>query len=178
MMASSDTYREYATVLTELAEQHCQGRLAFFHEGGYSALYVPFCGLAVVEAISGEKSSSGDPLLYEVYDVTGEGVHVSSHELTHASILLRRWRDGEGRSFKIISARLLTKWFRRWLSLLPKAITEGTEGTALLTMRDGTLSKRDRVTSESCHFASRPCIALCAANREHMSRQLGTMEWT
>ena len=36
-----------------LADDLCGGRLAVIHEGGYAEAYVPFCGLAVVEALSG-----------------------------------------------------------------------------------------------------------------------------
>jgi hypothetical protein len=30
------------------------GRVVMSHEGGYSPVYVPFCGLAVLEAMSGQ----------------------------------------------------------------------------------------------------------------------------
>lgn len=33
------------------------------HEGGYAESYVPFCGLAVMEALSGVKTEVEDPLL-------------------------------------------------------------------------------------------------------------------
>ena len=41
-------------------------RIAFFHEGGYSEVYVPFCGLAVIEELSNERGDYSDPFLYEV----------------------------------------------------------------------------------------------------------------
>jgi hypothetical protein len=31
------------------------------HEGGYSATYVPYCGLAVIEELSGHKTPIDDP---------------------------------------------------------------------------------------------------------------------
>lgn len=40
----------------EAAMKHCLGRLVAVHEGGYSELYVPFCGLAVIEQLAGVKS--------------------------------------------------------------------------------------------------------------------------
>ena len=41
----------------------CGGKLVVAHEGGYSDIYVPFCGLAVVEALLGTRSAVIDPLL-------------------------------------------------------------------------------------------------------------------
>lgn len=38
------------------AERHCQGRVVAVHEGGYSELYVPFCGLAVIEQLARTRS--------------------------------------------------------------------------------------------------------------------------
>ena len=43
------------------ADRHCDGRLVICHEGGYSAGYVPFCGTAILEALSGEESTIVDP---------------------------------------------------------------------------------------------------------------------
>ena len=42
----------------------CGGRLVASHEGGYSAGHVPFCGLAVIEALSGESAGMEDPFAY------------------------------------------------------------------------------------------------------------------
>lgn len=61
MMVTSSTYRTMTAGLVELADQLCGGRLAMSHEGGYSPVYVPFCGLAVVEALSGLSSGIADP---------------------------------------------------------------------------------------------------------------------
>ena len=46
-----------------VAERQCDGRLVVAHEGGYSSAYVPFCGLAIVEALSGIESGVEDPML-------------------------------------------------------------------------------------------------------------------
>ena len=37
----------------EVAAEVCGGRLLMSHEGGYSSFYVPYCGLAVIEQMSG-----------------------------------------------------------------------------------------------------------------------------
>eukprot|EP00775_Hariotina_reticulata_P006585 gene6585-6813_t len=51
----------FMRVLQQQAEQHCSGRLVAVHEGGYSELYVPFCGLAVIEQMSSIKTKVDDP---------------------------------------------------------------------------------------------------------------------
>ena len=33
------------------------------HEGGYSQVYVPWCGLATVETLSGHRTAAEDPYL-------------------------------------------------------------------------------------------------------------------
>ena len=40
------------------------GRLVASHEGGYSAGHVPFCGLSVIEALSGLSAGIDDPFAY------------------------------------------------------------------------------------------------------------------
>ena len=62
-MATSETYRELARLTVGLAEELCGGRLLALHEGGYSTAYVPFCGLATLEAMSGIKTAIDDPYL-------------------------------------------------------------------------------------------------------------------
>ena len=57
MMAYSETFREMTALLLEAADELCEGRLVLSHEGGYSPTYVPFCGLAVVEELSGKTSA-------------------------------------------------------------------------------------------------------------------------
>jgi hypothetical protein len=54
------------------AARHCGGKLLFFHEGGYSAYYVPFCGLAVVEELAGVTTKVVDPELEEHCKVSRE----------------------------------------------------------------------------------------------------------
>lgn len=63
MMATSDTFRQMARQLLSLADDLCGGRLLVVHEGGYSEVQVPFCGLAVVEELLGQRSPAVDPLL-------------------------------------------------------------------------------------------------------------------
>lgn len=66
MIVNADCYRTMTQQLMEEAEKLCQGRLVFVHEGGYSESYVPFCGLAVIEALSGQTSPVIDTLGKEI----------------------------------------------------------------------------------------------------------------
>ena len=63
LLLHSDTFRELTAVTMSLAEELCGGRLVLVHEGGYSEAYVPFCGLAVVETLSGCRTEAADPAL-------------------------------------------------------------------------------------------------------------------
>lgn len=72
MMAHSDTFREMTRMLLEVADDLCSGRLVMSHEGGYSPIYVPFCGLAVMEELSGRRSIAGDPFLAHVSTAGGQ----------------------------------------------------------------------------------------------------------
>jgi acetoin utilization deacetylase AcuC-like enzyme len=65
MMLCSQSYREFAHQLCAAADRNCGGRIVFAHEGGYSKDYVPFCGLAVIEAISGRKTEVVDHYVAE-----------------------------------------------------------------------------------------------------------------
>jgi acetoin utilization deacetylase AcuC-like enzyme len=63
MMLHSECYRSLTASLLEAADRHAGGRLVVIHEGGYSPAYVPFCALAVLEQLSGERTDVVDPFL-------------------------------------------------------------------------------------------------------------------
>lgn len=63
MMLHSGCYRRMTRILMEVADEVCGGRLVLSHEGGYSPSYVPYCGLAVMEELSGISSGVEDPWL-------------------------------------------------------------------------------------------------------------------
>lgn len=52
MLATADTFRQMTLQVMEAADRLCDGRLVLVHEGGYSEVYVPFCGHAVIEALT------------------------------------------------------------------------------------------------------------------------------
>ena len=61
MMVSSEGYRKMTRLLMKAADDLCGGRLVMSHEGGYSSMYVPYCGLAVMEELSGIRTHVEDP---------------------------------------------------------------------------------------------------------------------
>ena len=86
MMLSSDAFREMAEKLIAVAERSpdCNGRVIFAHEGGYSKDYVPFCGVAVVEALLGQRSTVEDPCLCEVNNWGYQACQPHQQELINA----------------------------------------------------------------------------------------------
>ncbi|MEM6371656.1 MAG: class II histone deacetylase [Pseudomonadota bacterium] len=62
MLATADTFRQMTLKIKALADHLCDGKLVMVHEGGYSEIYVPFCGHAVIEALSGSKITAPDPM--------------------------------------------------------------------------------------------------------------------
>jgi acetoin utilization deacetylase AcuC-like enzyme len=63
MMMTSTGYRKLTKMVMEVAADVCAGRLVLEHEGGYSSAYVPFCGLAILEELSGISTGVEDPFL-------------------------------------------------------------------------------------------------------------------
>jgi len=78
MMVTSTAYRKMTRIMLELADEMTGGKLVLTHEGGYSAAYVPYCGLAVMEELSGITSSIQDPFA-EIVDGSG-GHQLYAHQ--------------------------------------------------------------------------------------------------
>ena len=51
----------FAHEILNVADEVCNGRAVFAHEGGYSPVHVPFCGVAVLEELSGARTDVVDP---------------------------------------------------------------------------------------------------------------------
>ena len=60
-LAHSGTFADMTTMIMDAADDLCDGRLVLVHEGGYAEAVVPFCGLAVMEKLSGIDTSVEDP---------------------------------------------------------------------------------------------------------------------
>ena len=63
MLCSAATFRQMTKKIMAAADRLCDGRLVLVHEGGYSEVYVPFCGHAVLEELSGAPVTAPDPLV-------------------------------------------------------------------------------------------------------------------
>lgn len=61
MLLVANHYRQMTQRVMQAAEDLCGGRLAVIHEGGYSDFYVPLCGVAVIEQLSGITTTVRDP---------------------------------------------------------------------------------------------------------------------
>lgn len=72
MMATVDTFRQMTRMVMDVAEEVCAGKLVLVHEGGYSEVYVPFCGHAVVQELSGSAIDAPDPMA-ELYKLRQPG---------------------------------------------------------------------------------------------------------
>jgi acetoin utilization deacetylase AcuC-like enzyme len=84
MMAYSETYRAMTRMLMAAADALCGGRLVLSHEGGYAPTYVPFCGLAVMEELSGVKTPVNDPMAPRAVSAGGQELQ------PHQDAIIRR----------------------------------------------------------------------------------------
>ena len=99
MMAYSETFREMTGLLLEAADDLCEGRLVLSHEGGYSPTYVPFCGLAVVEELSGKTSGAADPMGDNAAGAGGQDLQPHQQtRISEAATMVDRLRSLEGLS--------------------------------------------------------------------------------
>ena len=61
MLATAETFQMMTRQVLALADEVCGGKLVMVHEGGYSETYVPFCGHAVLQEMSGSQICAPDP---------------------------------------------------------------------------------------------------------------------
>ncbi|MBR9762491.1 MAG: class II histone deacetylase [Rhodobacteraceae bacterium] len=66
MLCTAETFGAMTGQLMQAAERLCEGRLLLVHEGGYSEVYVPFCGHRVLEVLSGSDRVVPDPMAQTV----------------------------------------------------------------------------------------------------------------
>ncbi len=87
MLLSASAFGEMTGRLLDAAARLCDGRLIAAHEGGYSAGHVPFCGLAVIEKLSGLSAGIEDPFAY-LDQVTGQELQPHQRDAVEASARL------------------------------------------------------------------------------------------
>jgi acetoin utilization deacetylase AcuC-like enzyme len=89
MQLRSVDYRVLTDALIAATGRICGGRLVLCHEGGYSAVYVPFCGAAIVEGLLGIGPVVVDPFLGEDLEALATRPALA-HELTAVEAARRR----------------------------------------------------------------------------------------
>jgi len=95
MLCHSETFRALARMTVELADHLCAGRLVALHEGGYSTAHVPFCGLAVIEELTGHRTSVTDPLVAVFENMPGQLVQPHQRAvIDRAAMLVERVGPG------------------------------------------------------------------------------------
>ena len=57
MLITAEGYKTLTRKLMDVADEVCGGKLMMTHEGGYNATYAPFCGLFVLQELSGVTNS-------------------------------------------------------------------------------------------------------------------------
>ncbi|MEO5633542.1 class II histone deacetylase [Gaiella sp.] len=87
MLLPAAAFGEMTRRLLDAADRICGGRLVASHEGGYSAGHVPFCGLAVVEAMSGLSAGIDDPFAY-LAGVPGQEITAHQQDAVDAAAAL------------------------------------------------------------------------------------------
>lgn len=108
MLLSSADFRLMIAQVAQLAVQWCDSKFVVCHEGGYAPTYVPFCGVAVLEEMSGLQPVVADPFLARFTGVGYEGLQ--SHQsaaidevvAVHAALskVSKRFWAYEGRSIE------------------------------------------------------------------------------
>ena len=87
-MMTAGGYRQLTQLVLDAADRLCDGRVVMTHEGGYSAAYVPFCGLAVVEAMAGISTGVDDPFDPIFSGFAGQDLQPHQNEVIEAAAAL------------------------------------------------------------------------------------------
>lgn len=90
MMLSSESYRQMTRSVLDTAQACGHGRVVMLHEGGYSAPYVPYCGQAVVEALSGVETVVEDPWLGDIPHYGGQSLQPHQSSVIESVCLAHR----------------------------------------------------------------------------------------
>jgi acetoin utilization deacetylase AcuC-like enzyme len=88
MLLHSDSFRLMTRSVVELAHELCGGRLVLSHEGGYSPGVTPFCGLAVLEELSGRSTPVEDPFAARLREFPGQALEGHQRAVVDAAATL------------------------------------------------------------------------------------------
>lgn len=62
MLVTANGFADMTRQIMDAADALCDGKLVLVHEGGYSEVYVPFCGHATIATLAGSAIAAPDPL--------------------------------------------------------------------------------------------------------------------
>lgn len=62
MLVTANGFAAMTRQIMDAADTLCDGKLVLVHEGGYSEVYVPFCGHATIATLAGSSIAATDPL--------------------------------------------------------------------------------------------------------------------
>ena len=82
-------FRTVSTLMLDLAEEICDGRLLMLQEGGYSVAYVPYCTLAAVEPLVGADLGIAD--LYAGSSEVERCMTILTQETLDALAMAKKW---------------------------------------------------------------------------------------
>jgi acetoin utilization deacetylase AcuC-like enzyme len=86
-MVTARGFAAIASRILDVAAECCDGRVAMSHEGGYNPIYVPFCGLAVLEVMAGVKVLD-DPFFPVVDGMSGHELKPAEADVIAAAARL------------------------------------------------------------------------------------------
>jgi len=95
MMLTPAAYGDLTRTILDAADRLCDGRVVVAHEGGYSPELVPFCALAIVEALSGIETEAKGTIL-QVFPEGFAYHELQAHQeaaIARAAANLRRLRS-------------------------------------------------------------------------------------
>ena len=90
MNLTSECFALMTGRLLAAAATLCGGRLVLCQEGGYSRSYVPYCGLAMIESLSGLGAGVVDPWLTDARRVRELPLRAHEHDAIAAAIAVQR----------------------------------------------------------------------------------------
>lgn len=96
MLLTSNDFRWMTGELLSAADELCGGRLVVVHEGGYSPTYVPFLGIAVIQALLGTDARVADPFLARYTGVGFETLQPHQQAAIDEVVAHHRALDGVG----------------------------------------------------------------------------------
>lgn len=90
-MVTQKGFKAMTEQIMAVADEVCDGKVAFVQEGGYSPYYLPVCGLGVLEVLTGTETGFGDPfgVLFATQGVDDLLDH-QRHEVAEAAKLVDR----------------------------------------------------------------------------------------